>query len=389
MKKLLVLSLAMSFVLSSSLSVFAEMRGEDIEYKNLIQEIEGEDFYAGSYFVGDELHIVPTEENDLKSVFKNRNSSSFDIVIDEPQRYSYNALEDAFLTLRANRDKLGVSGYSIDVINNGLFVDAYNWTDEMKEEIKNITNIENITFRTDEGVIAENIAQDSGLDDSLNDTRAIEKARLGLGIEIDQNKGVNNAKASIGGTVKNGSSLGILSTAHGVNKGEKVYAFDVLNGSSVRGYIGTITELRMKGNMDAVIIKLDNNSALTPTSLTTKDDWIDSQGFAVDGKEGYILGSRSKAPYIITNARADLNWNDPDHDDVQWYEDMIEMKFTTSNQTTGGDSGGAIIRTYTSGNGALAGIYKGRRTIGGTVTAYGTRFDSIEDYYGIEMYQEK
>ena len=141
--------------------------------------------------------------------------------------------------------------------------------------------------------------------------------------------------------------------------------------------------------MDAVIIKLDNNSALTPTSLTTKDDWIDSQGFAVDGKEGYILGSRSKAPYIITNARADLNWNDPDHDDVQWYEDMIEMKFTTSNQTTGGDSGGAIIRTYTSGNGALAGIYKGRRTIGGTVTAYGTRFDSIEDYYGIEMYQEK
>ena len=65
-------------------------------------------------------------------------------------------LNQAFETLRANRNSLGVTGYSIDILNNGIKVMAKEWNDEKKRNIQELINIENIDYVLDKGSINNN-----------------------------------------------------------------------------------------------------------------------------------------------------------------------------------------------------------------------------------------
>ncbi len=70
--------------------------------------------------------------------------------------YTEEELNEAITYLRAHRDELNLTGFSIDESINGIRILAEKWTPEKEEKFKQLLDIENIEFITDYGCVADN-----------------------------------------------------------------------------------------------------------------------------------------------------------------------------------------------------------------------------------------
>lgn len=317
-------------------------------------------------------------------------SRNANIVYDEPEKYSLSNLKDAFMYLRENRETIGLTGYSINVMNNNLEIYVPEWSDEKEEEITNAINIDNINFIEDYGVVDETdemIRIDGDIEEDPEE-KAITWARCGYGIEdanIIDPESNQNLKATIGAiTTLNGNTV-FVSTAHGgVKKGDRIYLHDVdSSGVSQRGYLGTVLDAYIgetggkKGNsIDACVISYDKSSSIVPVSEDRESNDILGKGAIGSGNDVIIRGAVSnKVPAYVVDAYAtDVSWNG------EWFQNMFRMEYTSSKQTTKGDSGAPILTD----DNYLVGIYKGRKEVPGGYEAYGCKWVFVEDWFGLD-----
>jgi len=150
MKKKIAMLMTMMFVLGTfSINAFASEKDVQDSYDIIIEEIKGcPEENSGIYFKDNVLHIIPTEgmQESLDGKIRTVERNKIEYVIDEPARYSAADLQEAFATLREQRDNLNITGYAINYENNQISIMAPEWTDAEKENIKGLLDIENIEF---------------------------------------------------------------------------------------------------------------------------------------------------------------------------------------------------------------------------------------------------
>ena len=153
MKKVFTIIISCIMMIGSFSTISAMMREEDMEYQKVIQQLETmPNLYSSFYFDNDILHIVPlNNEKSIQKITTLKENSDIPIIIDEAKIYSLEELNQAFEILRANRDILDITGYSINTLNNGIRVMAKEWTDDKKRNIQELINIKNIEYIIDLG----------------------------------------------------------------------------------------------------------------------------------------------------------------------------------------------------------------------------------------------
>lgn len=113
---------------------------------------------GGVYYEDDELHVIPLGTDKMELMSDSNYYKEQDIVFDKPVKYSMQDLIDAQEELSNNWDDLGITGIMTDIFNNRICVYAENWTEEKKETIISLLDIDNIHFGIDEGVIPEDFS---------------------------------------------------------------------------------------------------------------------------------------------------------------------------------------------------------------------------------------
>lgn len=114
---------------------------------------------AGCYYEGEILHIIPLEgkENITYSIAEQAVGDS-KVVFEAPKKYSYKKLNDGILILKDYENEMNLIYISIDVKRNGLYVVSdEEWTEERKEFLKKITEIDNVWFEYYDSVVDENV----------------------------------------------------------------------------------------------------------------------------------------------------------------------------------------------------------------------------------------
>lgn len=124
------IGLIFTMVIGFSISVQAKTIDKSSDLcEEIIEKLdENPEANAGFYYEGDMLHIIPIKGQDIQSSSKGQDIQGLvqtldeekNITVDEPQLYSLQELNDAFLTLRSNRESLGITGYGVNVFENAV-----------------------------------------------------------------------------------------------------------------------------------------------------------------------------------------------------------------------------------------------------------------------------
>lgn len=259
-----------------------------------------------------------------------------------------------------------------------------------KEDIIKATGIDNIEFIVDYGVVEEVNTTSKSEETSQ---KALTWAKYGYGLEdadvTDPDTGLP-LKMTIGAICDYNGETVFVSTAHGVDIGDEIYLHDYQDGYPQTGKIGTVIKKQM-GNtsesrgIDACIIAYDKSSSIIPIAEDRYGYDIIGRGAMSEG-DVVIEGATSlKVPAYMVDAYSDVKWNDPDHNDVQWYYNMYEMAYSTSEETKGGDSGAPILIEDGDNEYSLVGIYKGRKYTSDGYVPYGTKYGFIQNWFDLTL----
>ncbi len=378
MKKLILLILM--FAMAIGISSVSYANDKDLSFEEICKVVEEHpELYGGVYLENNILHVIPLENTPYTYNFSNGDR----VIYDDPQMYSYQQLDDAFLTLRENRNEYGITGYGIDVVGNGLYIYAPVWTDELKQELIALTEIETIEFRIDNGFTTLPDNEEDNVNDVVNPLANIPWVKYGTFISDYTNA---ESKMTVGAIAEYNGKTVLVTAGHAVlGKGDRIYLEEVVSGQWQRNYVGKVIERRMENNMDVCLIEFDSSDGVVPLNDTRDDGHeITIALFSTPnvGSEYLIYGAKNKAPVIVTCNRADFYWNN-----TQWFYDMVEMEYTSSAVTTEGDSGAPVFKILDGiDEYVLTGIYKGRRTYndGGVVT-YASKWYNISDYFDLKL----
>ena len=147
----------------------------------------------------------------------------------------------------------------------------------------------------------------------------------------------------------------------------------------VLGFIGNVSSVKVGGNVDAALVK-DEGSFLPSTKTRTgKNITRDAQ----EGVIGTVWTYGGPVLVLVKSEAIELKW------DGQWFNDLIEMSYGTTDRTDRGDSGSCISTMYNEdySDQRYVGIYKGRKELSnGTVLIYGINRTSIEDAFNVSSY---
>ena len=365
--------------------------------KMIVNIVENSDENSGVYFKDNILHIVPTEGkgDTLSTTLYNTRNSGVEYIIDNPAKYTADELQTAFLTLRANRDDLDITSYTVNFENNGIIVSAADWTEEEKEEIANLLGIENIEFISEGNDVKfdeyDELANETAEVDNLSDNsfntmsnNATYKAKLGYRMNWEANSDINY---TIGRAVEDSrGNIYFVTAGHGLATDDEMYLETVTDsdsGTYINGLMGTVEEALAEGDIDAALVA--SNDAFLPTTITRENVYVEDDGTPYEGSISTVWTCRGPVFVKITSTGVDVMW------EGNWMENMIEMSYGSTTTTGGGDSGACISilwnNDYTQQR--YIGIYKGRKELAdGSMRIYGTNRTVIEDRYNVSSYQE-
>lgn len=383
------LAFALSIILcfgSAPLNVMAAESTKEV-YERVIDLVEKQqDEYGGIYFKNGVLHVLPTEYSHIPMDLLSSIEGT-EVVIDAPVRYSMAELENAFLCLRENSDTLNVTAYAISVRNNGISVYATVWTEEEKDKIRDLIDVENIKFVT-EGLVDYSepeskisVPQQENYKIN-NETKALApRAKIGYALNLGQ----TTTTYTLGRSVEDwDGNIFFQTAAHGLKVGDIINVaatVDSDTGNYVVGELGRVSDLKMRGNMDVALIK--STGKFRPTGVTNTNVVFGGDSVPYEGFNGIVWTKDGPVKMEITEAKIDIDWNDPTYGDVQKYTDLFQMGYTTSTVTGGGDSGAGVSIIWEEDNEqSYVGIYKGRRILSdGTVQGFGSSRQYIDAYF--------
>lgn len=368
MKKMLSLSLALLMLISMFVTAFASENTDTdsnvqimTEAPNPINELfESIDksLYCGTYWDGDEFHVipVPAKLDELSSAISNRTktrSAYPSIIIDNTSTRSSNIVysmaqrENGYNYLLEHKDTLNIEavGYTADKL--AVFMNL-NATDEDRQNVLVASPVKAIEFYG--GGVIGGVAQPESYEECVKEDFSTYEARA-TSTSLRGGNWLRKTSTSNWSTITvsavrnwNGTSgdIGLLTCGHGWTDGQSVYASDGTK-------IGT-ADVRHKYNMDVTFVKLsstnlnshgymkDGTQVKYNRSVTSTDI-----GLSVE-KYGAVTGNTSGT---ITVIGISGTWEGYEFDNL----------FLTSVSTKGGDSGSPII----TGGDTILGILKGAR----------------------------
>ena len=267
-----------------------------------------------------------------------------------------------------------------------------------KEFIKELTGIDNIEFIVStefcpsEVFIDENVNIDDYVNTEEIEERVVAWAQFGNKIEnFGQDGGTILGASTLGAVAEykdDSDSVLYITTGHGMEEGDQIYLVDSDGyGDNGAGKLGEVVDVSIGTDMDIALIEQTNDSTVVPINEKRDGTEIYDAGNAIEGHVGEISSWQNQPVIGFDEVWADVSWNDPDHNDVGWYENLLQLH-TVTGATESGDSGSPVFMYEFSDedgtviNQILVGIYKGRGRDG---YLYATRWDTVEDYYDVEM----
>lgn len=352
------------------------------------------DSFGGLYFEQETntYHVIPyanaVNTYDLDNGMDKVDNIDLDIVYDTPAKYSYKELQDASDELGTEEvmSDLEITSVGVDVIGNGLFVGAAEWTEDKKQAVRDVTEIENITFEIFSGVPDEENEENSNEAETLSTMRnVVNEARYGSYLFNS-----NGGSSSLGGMVSydnDDDSLLFITAGHGGNEGDNI-SIELPTSPAT---VGEIVDVKMGGSVDAALIEVENSSLAVSSYTINLNEYpeeipvIMASGAPIVGKTCRIYGRNSQVYVTIEDVDRNISWNDPSNDDVGYYTDMIKMSPVGSQTAQPGDSGAGVIMIDFGGDGVpsygtVSGIYKGRSSDGALIAS---RWDSVVEEFGV------
>ena len=353
------------------------------------------DSFGGLYFDQETntYHVIPyanaVNTYDLDNGMNKVDDIDLDIVYDTPAKYSYKELQDASDELGTEEvmSDLDITSVGVDVIGNGLFVGADEWTEDKKQAVRDATEIENITFEIFSGIPAEENEENSNEAETLS-TRINFASEARYGSYLFHS---NGGSSSLGGMVSydnDDDSLLFITSAHGTSNGNNI-SVELSTGPDT---VGEIVDLKMGGSVDAALIEVENPylqvlsySVNLEGEAPEEFPVIMASGAPIVGKISRIYGRNSQVFVTIEDVDRNIYWNDTDNDDTGYYTNMIKMSPLGGQTTQSGDSGAGVIMLDYSNDGyisfgTVSGIYKGRSSDGALIAS---RWDSVVEEFGV------
>ena len=390
MKKFLIS--IMSTVLSACILMSATSFANQISPENDFQQILdsfSDDEIGGAYIENNILHIKPIEQTDIEQI--STYSNSYSVVFDSIAKYSINELKDAQDRALDLFESLDIDYVAIDDVNNGLAVGICDLTEEKEELFNNYIGIDNITFEN-VGNIIDNF-DEGEKDASKPSPMAATEIVSGVSVsDIDKSDPDDSSKklaATIGASVSGSGTKYFVSTAHGVDVGDR-FTYNINNP------IGTVNKKVMSGSegIDISLIKLNESNAKL-SSKTINNKMILTSGAPITGNTVYIINGNNPVEAKIKFSSCTKVWHDSGNDDVQTYKNIIMMEPSGTRMPEGGDSGSAVVTELSNGMYNICGIYKGRSEEAGTggkainsqyKYMFATRWDVVSDYFNVDIY---
>ena len=390
MKKFLIS--IMSTVLSACILMSATSFANQISPENDFQQILdsfSDDEIGGAYIENNILHIKPIEQTDIEQI--STYSNSYSVVFDSIAKYSISELKDAQDRALDLFESLDIDYVAIDDVNNGLAVGICDLTEEKEELFNNYIGIDNITFEN-VGNIIDNF-DEGEKDASKPSPMAATEIVSGVSVsDIDKSDPDDSSKklaATIGASVSGSGTKYFVSTAHGVDVGDR-FTYNINNP------IGTVNKKVMSGSegIDISLIKLNESNAKL-SSKTINNKMILTSGAPITGNTVYIINGNNPVEAKIKLSSCTKVWHDSGNDDVQTYKNIIMMEPSGTRMPEGGDSGSAVVTELSNGMYNICGIYKGRSEEAGTggkainsqyKYMFATRWDVVSDYFNVDIY---
>ena len=382
----------MSTVLSACILMSATSFANQISPENDFQQVLdsfSDDEIGGAYIENNILHIKPTEQTDIEQI--STYSNSYSVVFDSIAKYSINELKDAQDRALDLFESLDIDYVAIDDVNNGLAVGICDLTEEKEELFNNYIGIDNITFEN-VGNIIDNF-DEGEKDASKPSPMAATEIVSGVSVsDIDKSDPDDSSKklaATIGASVSGSGTKYFVSTAHGVDVGDR-FTYNINNP------IGTVNKKVMSGSegIDISLIKLNESNAKL-SSKTINNKMILTSGAPITGNTVYIINGNSPVEAKIKFSSCTKVWHDSGNNDVQTYKNIIMMEPSGTRMPEGGDSGSAVVTKLSNGMYNICGIYKGRSEEAGTggkainsqyKYMFATRWDVVSDYFNVDIY---
>ena len=382
----------MSTVLSACILMSATSFANQISPENDFQQILdsfSDDEIGGAYIENNILHIKPIEQTDIEQI--STYSNSYSVVFDSIAKYSINELKDAQDRALDLFESLDIDYVAIDDVNNGLAVGICDLTEEKEELFNNYIGIDNITFEN-VGNIIDNF-DEGEKDASKPSPMAATEIVSGVSVsDIDKSDPDDSSKklaATIGASVSGSGTKYFVSTAHGVDVGDR-FTYNTNNP------IGTVNKKVMSGSegIDISLIKLNESNAKL-SSKTINNKMILTSGAPITGNTVYIINGNNPVEAKIKFSSCTKVWHDSGNDDVQTYKNIIMMEPSGTRMPEGGDSGSAVVTELSNGMYNICGIYKGRSEEAGTggkainsqyKYMFATRWDVVSDYFNVDIY---
>lgn len=382
----------MSTVLSACILMSATSFANQISPENDFQQILdsfSDDEIGGAYIENNILHIKPIEQTDIEQI--STYSNSYSVVFDSIAKYSISELKDAQDRALDLFESLDIDYVAIDDVNNGLAVGICDLTEEKEELFNNYIGIDNITFEN-VGNIIDNF-DEGEKDASKPSPMAATEIVSGVSVsDIDKSDPDDSSKklaATIGASVSGSGTKYFVSTAHGVDVGDR-FTYNTNNP------IGTVNKKVMSGSegIDISLIKLNESNAKL-SSKTINNKMILTSGAPITGNTVYIINGNNPVEAKIKFSSCTKVWHDSGNDDVQTYKNIIMMEPSGTRMPEGGDSGSAVVTELSNGMYNICGIYKGRSEEAGTggkainsqyKYMFATRWDVVSDYFNVDIY---
>ena len=380
----------MSTVLSACILMSATSFANQISPENYFQQILdsfSDDEIRGAYIENNILHIKPIEQTDIEQI--STYSNSYSVVFDSIAKYSINELKDAQDRALDLFESLDIDYVAIDDVNNGLAVGICDLTEEKEELFNNYIGIDNITFENVGNIIDNFEEEDASKPSPMAATEIVSGVSVSDIDKSDPDDSSKKLAATIGASVSGSGTKYFVSTAHGVDVGDR-FTYNTNNP------IGTVNKKVMSGSegIDISLIKLNESNAKL-SSKTINNKMILTSGAPITGNTVYIINGNNPVEAKIKFSSCTKVWHDSGNDDVQTYKNIIMMEPSGTRMPEGGDSGSAVVTELSNGMYNICGIYKGRSEEAGTggkainsqyKYMFATRWDVVSDYFNVDIY---
>ena len=378
MKKVFAVLIASVMIMGSSVLGYADESEATIltdVAEAVMDELDSMDAdeNAGLYYKDGVLHIVPTDESAGKAVLqsaeKKTRSIDNNIVIDAPAKYSTADLHAAKERVYAGGEALGLTAVGINYELNAVNAYAYEWTEEMKQAVYDLAEIENVQFITRTKPTSTKLREEEEPD---KEARAEQVAMAGMDMQVE-----SGGKRTINCSAIYNGDEGYVSAGHNLSENSKMEYY--------QKPLGVVTKSVNSGSCDFSFTKRTSGSVYYPNNevilkyydMKEETGNITTSRYPTQGSWLTFAGSATGCRFMEVRETSYKTYNSGANEDL--------ILFQPSYGLIGGDSGGPLMLAKGDRQYAIVGIYKGYESLDDE-EPLATKWNNMRDQYGVQLY---